>query len=518
MKPQSTINRPVNSEYEQFVEADAKLSNGSVMNLYRLRAGTILFAVSIEGDDYITGPYFYGAGDAILKTLDKQYTRDTVGFVDAKHPANHPASKQFSFNSMVRIREYETNEPVMFYDARNSIRPNCSDTGVVNFKNLMELRLPVSRKQSVDGILGDIVTMQGEYMVFNVECLTFCDPGKTLRINKSYRLDMGSLLTFYVGMLVKNYSPQDIRSQAFIDPSKATAVISSMIQDRQVPSTIGDLPTTLINSINQGDPLEKLIKENSTNAIGQKLVLSGPFFERLWRRDVKSITAYLNQSYFNSKDYLTINPDKLASNAIKAINPYIENYLFAEDFQANLGFKEIAYAANYNKFLDVNTIIYWILLNASNKQVIISTPLYDVKKHMSVMKHRFNDADLSNMKVMNVFDALGELSLHITMTNLGIELRIEILKVQNKDRPELIRTTMFKWLDDYLMTFKGKLSLEPVRHDNMNRIMNNVRVLQFVPNNQVISGISLNWFVLLVLSSFLRLALTRYEFNFISFN
>lgn len=534
----------VNISFESLEQKDVKLSNGSIMDLYNLKKDAIIYGISIEGDDYVNGPLFYGAYDAVLNALTRIYIRDTIGFNNnSTIDKSNINMGSFVFNSMIRIREYNLAADLKFYDARNQSRPFCSDVGINNFKTYYELKLPFSKKQNIlqsdpamelSRVLSDVITGQSELMVIQIECLTLCDPGKYLRIRKSLRLDMATLWKFYGGLIVKNNTPVDIRNKIFMDPNKFNQIIGGIIQDKQVPSAVSDLPVKIIEEIKRGKSLELLSKENAGSQSGQQIVISGPFFKRLWERDVKSIYQYISQMYFLGTtgykigagiDIFRINPEKLGTtNTLKPINPYITNWMFEEDLMLNMGYDSSAYSWNYNRYLDLNTVMWFIINSGINNQNLIDTPLYEPKKHLNSIPHRFTDDEASKLSSIDIYDYLSELKINISVDKSEIIIKYEIIKIKFASRAIDTRNSLKKWLSDYTKMFKGKIATSDTidainkNYDLSLKEQENRHALKFTAPNMVISGISLNWYVIFVLSSLLRLMVTKYDMSVFVFN
>jgi len=527
-----------NVELEKSEGKGVKLPNGEVMDRYSLREGVLLYGASIEGDDYSFMPLTFVPGDAVLTALNRMYVKDTIGVATAEFPPNSESSQAFRFNSMIRLREYRFDARAMFYDARNRIRPACSDVGISNFKTSYELTLPegndirilasplavsglgkTSKAQDlpVDTILGNILNKATEYTKLKIDAFFFCQPGKTLRIEQSYRIDMAVLYTFYAALLSKGYNPNRIRTEAFIG-EKSVPILGRILTNRQVPTTIGDLPERVLAGIRDGNDLEQLALICAGTALGQKACVSGNFFKQLWTRDVKSILDYYLATAFASDDkgYYYPNVDAVIQKAGK-FSPYVANWYYSQDFFPEMGRDDLAYNWNYNRYLDVNTIVYWLLTQLTTRNYLIDTPTYQRSKHLEVIKrHRFTDQVIASIKNIAIYDAASEVMVTIALSqDNALFINTHLLSLA--PRAGQTREAVQKLLEDLVNTTKGKLSVNRGLKDLRGEYRKEVQIVVLAPSNQTIKDIPSNWFSLQLISAFLRYLIRNFEFSFVSF-
>lgn len=526
-----------NVELEKLEGKNVKLPNGEVMDLYSLREGVLLYGSSIEGDEYFTGPLTFAAGDSILIALNRMYVKDTIGVATAEFPPNSESSKTFRFNSMIRLREYRFDARAFFYDARNRLRPPCADVGVSNFKTSYELTLPegndirvvtpsvalsglgrTSKSQDlpVDTILNNIVNKATEYTKLKIDAFFFCQPGKTLRIEQSYRIDMAVLYTFYAALLSKGYDPNRIRTEAFIG-EKSVQILPTILKNRQVPSTIGDLPEKVVTAIKAGDGLEKLALICAGTALGQKACVSGNFFKQLWARDVRSILEYYPASAFTADDkgYFNPNVDAIIQKTGK-FNPYVANWYYSEDFFPEMGRDELAYNWNYNRYLDVNTVIYWLLYQLSSRNYLSDTPAYNRNKHSVLIKHRFNEEWIKAIKNIAIYDAASEVMITISLSQDNA-LFINTHILSSAPRASATRDAVQKMIETLASRTNGKLTVNKGLRDLKGEYRKEVQILALGPASQTVKDVPVNWFALQLVSSLLRYLVRKMEFSFISF-
>ena len=537
----------VNVELEQLEDKNARLPNGEYMDLYSLKEEVLLYATSIEGDDYVVGPLFYVPGDAILNSLNIRYLRDTIGFASEDKMANSPSSDVFRFNSMIRIREYRVDSRVFFYDSRNKSKPLCVDVGVSNFKTNYTHRLPIgndvnklqgtedyysketqkektskSQDLSVDEILKNIVLDVTEYEALKIEAFYFCEPGKRLRIEKSYRTDMSKLWTFYAQLLSKGFTPMKIRAEAFLGP-KSKIVIPSLLQARQIPSMIGSLPDKVENSIDNGEKLDAIMQVCATSVLGQKACVSGIFYEKLFKRDVKSISNYFSPTSFDQSDNEKYYPRIDIASHLKT--PYITNWFFFEDFIPQLGRGSIAYNWNYNRYLDINTVIYWILFKLSKPEKgssgkrqpwLIPSQLYDPQNHLQQIDHRFSEDEIDSFQRIIAYDYMNEIRIIFNISGDGIVF-ISTELISDNNRANERRTQIQKFLEQIITRTENKFKLTRAYNGIGIEQSKEVQLITLNPSNQTVNKIPTNWRILLVISSFLRYLIKRQEFDFIAF-
>lgn len=547
----------IGNELERLERANADLANGQTMDLYSLREGIVLYGISMEGDEYIRGPLFISPGDAILNALNPAYWRDSMGFATKDFPANTPSSKKFHFESMIRLREYRFDARALFYDSRGKVRPICMDVGAGNFKVYFYLRLPLGNDstlspqpisgvqgQDVDLILTNILSGKTAFFTGRLDAFFFCQPGRSLTIDRSYRIDMAILWTFYAGLLAKGYSPIRIREEAFLS-EKSAGVFAQILQDRQTPSTLGDIPEKITKSIDSGSNLESLAKTCAATPLGQKICVSGVFFQRLWNRDLKSVY----QAYPGPKvatDETRLYPDlftgqpKNKTALKKNFDPYQATWFFKEDFMPEMGRDVLAYNWNYNRFLDINTTIYWILLNLSRPPTkemnrsnslpfLVATPSYDPKKHLSLIPHRLTDLALTSVTRITLYDAAKDLALSLsfdpkTETNaltasrgLYIYLTSIHRAVSAENRGDVIEKQLLQFIRDLNAKLGNLLTISPAAKGATGKSDPEILVVECAPSDQTIDGVSTNWLILPFVSSLLRYMVRTWDFDFFVF-
>lgn len=277
-----------------------KLPNGQKLPLWKLKAGTVLYSTSIEGDTYVNGPYFFGAGEGILHALNPMFMRDTIGLANKQFPPNSKLSKLFHFRSPLRLREYIVNVDMLYYDSRGVDKPNCSDVGDSNFIGDLIMILPDAKGgKSIDQNLQIITSNPLMIRRLRTESFHFCSPGKVLKINKSWKIKMDNLFVYWAGALAKGLDPNGIRNRIFLKKEEINKLIGALLEDSIVPSGIGDLPERIVNAISKGSGLDELVEICGRIPLGRQVCTSGIFFKRLWERDVTSIDNYFDS---NSRD------------------------------------------------------------------------------------------------------------------------------------------------------------------------------------------------------------------------
>lgn len=526
-----------NVELEKLEGRNVKLPNGEIMDLYSLREGVILYGASIEGDEYFTGPLTFAPGDAVLTALNRMYVKDTVGVATAELPPNSESSKLFRFNSMIRLREYRFDARAFFYDARSRVRPPCSDVGVSNFKTTYELTLPegndvrvlsspvavsglgrTSKAQDlpVDDILNNIVNKATEYVKLKIDAFFFCHPGKTLRIEQSYRIDMAVLYTFYASLLSKGYDPNRIRTEAFI-AEKSLQVLPTILKNRQIPTTLGDLPDKVVAGIKAGDDLERLALVCAGTALGQKACVSGNFFRQLWTRDVKSILEYYPSSAFASDDkgYYFPSIDAVIQKTGK-FNPYVANWYYTEDYFPEMGRDDLAYNWNYNRYLDVNTTVYWLLYHLAIRGYLPDNTAYQRLRHLGLIKHRFNDQLIGQIRNIAIYDAAAEVMVVMTLSqDNALFINTHLLSLA--PRAGQTRDSVQRMVETLANKTGGKLTVSKGLRDLRGEYRKEVQIVVLAPSNQTIKDVPVNWMALQFVSSLLRYLILNLEFSFFSF-
>jgi hypothetical protein len=421
-----------------------------------------------------------------------------------------------------------------------------------------ELAKSRSQGSAIEQILANIVLEQSEIQVIRIEAFYFCEPGKTMKISKSYRIDMSTLWPYYARKLSEGFDPNRIRNEIFLGPNSGNAILT-FLQNKQIPSEIGDISDKLSKSISDGDPLDMLLKQCAVTALGQKTCISGKFFERLWSRDVKSLFDFFEARSFdnkgsnlsnimasNSGDKLMIYPNL----QLKLRNPYITSWFFKEDYMSQMGRDATAYNWNYNRFLDVNTTIFWILFNMQQgfniaiKQFggisnvkrgpfLVGTNSYVPVKHQNLINHRFSLDDIGKLKIVRIYDTCGDNRIEIlfngnqvspnpevnaksqalnsqgqALTDLAIV--INIASITNSPRSILVRDRIKRFLDDLFLRTNGLLTINKGFGDE-------TQIIPFAPTNQTINDIPVNYYILVLMSSFMRWLIKTQEFSFFSF-
>jgi hypothetical protein len=481
-----------NVELDTIIAQGQRLPNGEAMDLWNLRSDILFYGVSIEGDDYVS-LLFFSPADALFHLLNPIFIRDSIGVATKENPANTKSSKEFYFNNPFRLREYRLDVPTKYYDARKKNRPSCLDVGASNFKVDFNLVLPLGtlvngvnrtapKTMEVDEILRNIVnnsiSNKAEVQVLKIEGFHFCAPGKNLKIEKSFIVNMSLLWTFYAALLKKGYDPNTIRSKTLLDPTNGPKLIGAMITSTFVPSTLGDLPRDIADAIQNGASLEVLLNRCSVNNLTQRICISGLLFKKLWERDVPSI-----------KDYFKVDP-KTKEETFTGDPMQVKGWLFKEDFNQDMGRDIIAYNWNYNRFLDVNTTIAWAILNLKVKEVNFI--------------HRFTMVQIGKFKKIVLYDADYDLKVELNFEKeefwIFVRPIAEIVGAKPKNRV----LEMMKAIQTRVVELINKTPFE-FRQG-------------FGPNYQILTLTKeANLEFLPFLSSFLRYLLKREEFVFFNF-
>lgn len=553
---------------EELKDRNVRLPNGELMDLYLLRKGVVVYGTSVEGDEYMIGPYFYAIGDAILNALHPMFI-----------------SSQTPLDTKLRLREYRLTKDVLMYDAKGKVRPSCSP-GILetaSFKSDFDMRLPegnnpkdlasysliapsgktrTSKAQDlpVEDIISNITSNPDhdtEYLTLRLDAVVMCDPGKSVVMAKSYRIDMEVLYTFYASLLSKGYAPDRIRNEAFIGP-RSKMVIEPIIGDKHGHSSPQNpedyIPVDLSKAINRGEPLEQLNLICAKSKSSQNACMSGSFFNMLWDRDVKSISAVYPKAALipNSDSNLTIDMLKAVSTSNsdkKSDVAKVTTWYYREDFMANMGPGASAYDWNYNRFMDVNTLIYWMLSKMSQPYTvegsentnprgivdvkpasILKTDVYDPSEHLSSILHRPIDySETDRIGSVKIYDAAGEveIKLHFSvyvgslqdrnMMALYVETKIQELGDKTSKRPILNRVKIQQKLEEFISKTNGLLAIEKGPLDLMGHENQELQIISLAPSNQTFGGIPVNWLLLSVISSWTRYLIRHYEFSLFSF-
>lgn len=517
MKPSIQMQKEiVNADLESMVQRDAQLPNGTTMDLYKLRRDVVLYGISIEGDSYIKGPYFLNAADAVLHALNPRFIPDTIGFATKESPANSTSSQRHVFNSMLRLIEYSIDSDLIYYLSKGKLRPDCQDVGAGNFKVEFELILPNGNDadvvgyqvqgKPVDDILANIVSDKTSYSAVEIGAFVLCTPGKNLRVEKSFRLDMAILWTFYAAGLSKSYKPLKLRNDIMYGPN-GLKVVYSVIGDKQIPSSIGDLPESIIKSIKSGKKLDDLLKECSITPLGQKVCLSGNFFKSLYARDVVSIMKYYKKTTFAADDKSYLFP---YGREVQPTTPYISNWLYSEDYMPEMGRDDIAYSWNYNRYLDVNTVVYWAITRLQIFMKLVDTKTYSVNKHKSLIDHRFKDSEIEKFQKMIIYDVVGDNKIEILMDNKSMVIHVKL--TSSRDRSKIIRTRILEFIDNMMLTRSVGDKFQTSKGFDVG-----TRIISFLPQTRLMGDIPINWLLLQLISTFLRHLVTTQEFSFFSY-
>lgn len=546
----------INQGLEKLEAKNSKLPNGEVMDLYTLKSGVLLYGASLDGDEYMRGPFFYSPGDAILHILNNSFQRDSISFATLNFPANTKSSSAFHFRSSMRLREYRCDYETKFYDARGKKRPNCSDVGVSSFKCHFNQDLPegntkvitgrdeLVRGVPVDTILTNIVNGSSSRFVARLEALFFCQPGKTFRIEQTYSINTSILWTFYAGLLSKGYNPSKIRSEAFIGKGLQT-VLSAILFDQQIPVTIGDVPKNITTAINEGKPLESILKECGGVSLGKRVCSSGIFFERLWKRDVVSIMKYFLVGSFEREDKPLLYPRLFSQTGKRNFVSDCPIWFYAEDLMLEMGRGELAYNWNYNRFLDVNSVIYWILSKLSKPlpknpysrvvkpPLIFQTKDYDPQKHASTIVNRISPMEINSINGIMIHDAAREVNIIFSFNSkfdLGFksqqsvgseeEIKALYLKVvsvyrrsnDNTSRGDEVQQEILKHISHLNQKLGSYLSI-----NTAGVVDGSIVVINFDQSQKVVDGVPLNWIVLVFISSLIRRMIKLWDFDFFSF-
>lgn len=483
-----------NVDLDVLVAPNQKLPNSEMMDLWNLRSDILFYGVSIEGDDYVS-LLFFSPVDALLHLLNPIFIRDAISLATPENPANSKSSAMFRFNTPFRLREYRLDVSAKYFDARNKSRPSCSDIGSSNFKIDFNLILPLGtllvgtnrvppKDMQVDEILSNIinnsVSNKSEIQAIKTEAFYFCSPGKTLRIEKSFIVNMSLLWTFYSALLKKGYDPNTMRNKVFLDPTNGQKLIGGFINSTFVPSTIGDLPKDIADAIQKGEPLDNLLNRCSVNNLTQRICISGLLFKNLWERDVPSINEYFKY-------------DKYIITEVK--NSAVRGWLFKEDYNQNMGRDIIAYNWNYNRFLDVNTVIKWMRLKIAS----IKTP-----ENKTI--YRFNPEQINRFKKINIYNA--DYTVKVELSFNGEEFWIftspvaENVGLKAKPRSAEIVKEIQMMIYDLFQSSLVKFNLRKGFGEHY-------QIITLDKND--------NFFLLVLVSSLLRFLLKQEEFVFFNF-
>ena len=215
-----------------------------------------------------------------------------------------------------------------------------------------------------------------------------------------------------------------------------------------------------------------------------------------------------------------------------------------------MGRDATAYNWNYNRFLDVNTTIFWILFNMQQgfniaiKQFggisnvkrgpfLVGTNSYVPVKHQNLINHRFSLDDIGKLKIVRIYDTCGDNRIEIlfngnqvspnpevnaksqalnsqgqALTDLAIV--INIASITNSPRSILVRDRIKRFLDDLFLRTNGLLTINKGFGDE-------TQIIPFAPTNQTINDIPVNYYILVLMSSFMRWLIKTQEFSFFSF-
>jgi len=520
----------VNAQLDEMVATNALLPNGEMMNLHSLKSGVLLYGVSLEGDDS-NRRLFYSPGDAILDALNRCYMRDTIGFASPEKPANHKNTDKFRFDSLIRLREYKFDLSSTYYDAVDKKRPMCSNVGPSNFRGSFNLRLPLgydnmatndvlaAKDHEINDILAAIIQLPEAIVKIRIQAMFCCEPGRSLRISNSFRIDMGELWTFYAAILAKGYTPLRIRNECFNGP-KTPGVLASILSDKQLPVSIVELPIPVVKAIKEGESIDLLARRCALTIQGQRACVSGSFYKSLWARDTQSIKLVYPRIVTTGKgaNLFELDINSMIEEAVakkKLFNPYIGSWFYDEDFMAGMGRGDLAYNWNYNRLMDVGTVIYWVQNVMIANKLILPTLNYDPVKHASLIKHRFNDQQIKSMKQINLYDTQRQIRVEFSITGQGIRVKTVLLDAMARGIE--IRQRLQKTFEQITLATNERFRVASAFKNDLNVADPELQILLFAPADEMLYGLPFNWFILTFLSSLLRYAITRLEFDFFSF-
>lgn len=558
-----------NIELDTLVDQAVKLPNGEIMSLYSLKEGVIFYGVSMESDDFVRSPLFNNPGDALLHCLEPLYLNESLTFVSAETPANSKSSTSFHFVRGLKLYEYVMELRTPYYDARGKVRPPCLGIGNANFKIDYLLKLPLGKSQanpdptgqSIDNILSVIKGIKDELGVggqgvnrplsqgLMIEAYALCNPGKVLTIRKSLAIDLGTLWTFYAGLLGKGLGANAIRNQAFISQPKAQAVITAIVKESIVPSKIGDIPKDISVAIANNENLDVLLERCSASTLGKKICTAGSFFQKLWDRDVISMTKVFTFDPKPAREgdkWIPIGIKKHATDGYE-VSLYSDRWFFKEDFMAEMGKDVLAYNWNYNRFLDVNTVMYYLLTNLARGRVLINLPTtkeYDVNKHLAVIrdgkKYRMSDKvgenKIQRLKGVKMYDSVGDVELVLSFNPVDKGINFNLLSIAAAGGLETANNANGK-NNSVGMRAKTVISaIETVIGDTIAKVNSGAKtsfklnkgygpnfwILQFAdPKAVTVIGegvaIPTNYFVLVIVDTIVRYLITMQDFTHFSF-
>jgi hypothetical protein len=260
--------------------------------------------------------------------------------------------------------------------------------------------------------------------------------------------------------------------------------------------------------------------------LGNESCKSGLFFEKLWKRDVPSIkTVYGVSSPVDKQSLLPKSYDHFTTgdNSLDAISWY-----YKEDFQQDAGRETLAYNWNYNRYLDVNTVIFWLLrkmtIPPDGPKTVYDTgrkPALDLRTMQPLLSntpHRFTMSEINNIKVISIYDTMSEIKLELAVSSInpyGLLLQTTILVDTVRTRE--VRGKIWAYLDQLLVNWKNILVANPGPPSLMNQPNMDVRHIPFVPHSQTVKNLPVNWLLLPVVSNLLRYLIGQAEFSFIAF-
>jgi len=378
-----------------------------------------------------------------------------------------------------------------------------------NFKTLNVLLLPEAMKGvSIDQIFKMTVSDKIVLQKITTRGFHLCVPGKSLFINKTWQIDMGKLWFILANSLGKGLSSFDFMEKLFKDPEKARQNVVSFLIEAVSPTTIGDIPGDIANAIAGGASLDQLVVSCSRTILGKRVCASGIFFKRLWERDVRSVDDFFDS---NSRDEEAVFPGKVKENSQWGLNVPI--WFYDEDLNKDIGPGVMAYNWNYNRFLDINTSVYWLILkmlevDIEKKQnpLLPVTQYYNPNKHMEMMRHRFTNEQLRSFDAIHIYTYGGELRLELTFDGKGgmgflngeMTAAIDSQRVKNSA----------KRIVQKVQKIRTKLGLG---------IRGGIPKFSISFKGGIMHGFPMAWYILVFISSLLRYLIKEEEFVFFSF-
>jgi len=645
------------------LEKDVVLPNGETMNLRSLKSETVLYGISLDGDDYIRAPLFNNPGDAVLHALEPMYNIDPTNTI-TPYPSN------------INLREYSVNRKIIYYDSRGKIRPRCGRLGpspdgeasISNFKLDYLLQLPAGRPETnknstssstsssstssaIISTIDNVTTAGSKLNLVGLltEVFSVCNPGKTLTLSKSFRIETQVLKDFYQRLVFKGMSPVEIRARAFTGLQAATDVyhaahkhhltmsgdqttnvkvkehhtieegnknkgekietkklcgcdyvLNAILRegiiinnkdaknnrDKNSKSKTRRIPDVIDAQLNDNLSLVEIIYENPREA--QDYNLMKLVYERLWKRDVRDIDVIYRFQHRNKHgtqegNYIghQLIPMKIVPTTEGLYN---DRWFFEEDFQAEMGknnqstnnrptnnqLLSDAYSWNYNRFLDVNTIMLYFLTTMYRQKWLKNLMMvhdYDVIKHVTQSKENrlFRYSEISylseekdidgsditipwidKVKSIEMYDSIGDIYVTFQFNEVDNGININLIsnmKTSLNNEDETLTEDPNRRVEATLVEIE--LMLEKIVSD-INDSMNiffkldkgygpHFWILYFadpnstvlIPYNQLINGkvkpspndinIQTNYLILIIVNTLVRYLITKQEFVHVNF-